>query len=328
MSNNTNLHKAQKAKRDEFCTTFDTVKNELQHYPNCFRNKVVYCNCDDPYVSEFFKYFMVNFNILGLKGLICTCYAESKASRQRLNKTDDEYSGKPYKAEITRADIEKLCLEYGKLTRETTERYINEHNKIEILKGNGSFDSPECLELLKASDVVVTNPPFSLFKTFLPLLVEYQKDFLLIGNMNAITYKSIFILIKQNVVFTGYTHPTKFIKPDGSIKQFGNISWFTSFNTKSDIKPLNLHEKYTPEKYPKYDNYDAINVDRVADIPCNFYGIMGVPITFMHIWNPNQFKVIGYDHDLKGNGGIGVAEGQFEIAGKGIYRRILIQRKL
>lgn len=234
------------------------------------KGKVVYCNCDDPHVSEFFKYFLTNFKRLGLKALYCTCYDGSEASQLRLNQSDDEYQGKPYKAIILEYDINTIIDEYGKLTRETAERYINEHDKIEILKGNGSFDSTECLELLEKADVVFTNPPFSLFRAFVKLLMEYNKKFLIIANKNAITCKEVFPLIKENKMWLGYTRPKEFIEPNGNIKKFGNITWFTNLDIPKRHDDLILWKKYSPEEYPHYDNYDAINVDKVAEIPCDY----------------------------------------------------------
>lgn len=278
MSKNKNLINAQKAKRDEFFTTREAVENELKYYPDCFKGKVVYCNCDDPHTSEFFKYFITNFKRLGLKALYCTCYEGSKASQLRLNQSDEEYQGKPYKAIILEADINTIIDEYGELTRETAERYINEHDKIEILKGNGSFDSPECLELLNQADVVVTNPPFSLFRVFVKLLMEYNKKFLIIANKNAITYKEVFPLFKDNKLWLGYTQPKEFMTPTGEIskKLSGLTRWFTNLDIPKRHEDLILWKKYSPDEYPHYDNYDAINVDRVADIPCDYVESWGL----------------------------------------------------
>lgn len=270
MSKNENLINAQKAKRDEFFTPREAVENELKYYPDCFRGKIVYCNCDDPHVSEFFKYFLTNFKRLGLKALYCTCYDGSEASQLRLNQSDDEYQGKPYKVSILEYDINTIIDEYGELTRETAERYIKEHDKIEILKGNGSFDSPECLKLLEKADIIATNPPFSKFRSYCELLQTHQKDFLIIGNMNAITYKEVFPLIKENKMWLGYTRPKEFIEPNGNIKKFGNITWFTNLDIPKRHEDLILWKKYSPEEYPHYDNYDAINVDKVAEIPCDY----------------------------------------------------------
>lgn len=278
MSKNKNLINAQKAKRDEFFTPREAVENELKYYPDCFKGKVVYCNCDDPHVSEFFKYFITNFKRLGLKALYCTCYEGSKASQLRLNQSDEEYQGKPYKAIILEADINTIIDEYGELTRETAERYINEYDKIEILKGNGSFDSPECLKILEKADVVVTNPPFSLFRVFVKLLVEEKKKFLLIGNMNAVTYKDIFPLIKNNELWYGFTRPKNFVTQYGenTRNKVSSTRWFSSIGDRGTAEDIVLTKKYSPDEYPHYDNYDAINVDRVADIPCDYVESWGL----------------------------------------------------
>jgi hypothetical protein len=194
------------------------------------------------------------------------------------------------------------------------------------LKTNGDFRSSECIELLKEADIIVTNPPFSLFREYIAQLIDYDKKFICIGSQNAITYKEFFPLLKENKVWLGYTSPKEFKQPDDSIKKFGNISWFTNLDIIKRHEFIDLIEKYNPDKYPKYDNYDAINVDKVLDIPVDYDGVMGVPITFMDKYNPEQFEIIGHEHDLNGNGGRGIAHGQFEVKNKGVYKRILIQR--
>ena len=268
---NDNLHKAKTAKNDEFYTTKSTVEAELSHYWDHFKGKIIYCNCDDPYESEFFKYFMIRFNLLGLKGLFATCYEGSKMAQHQLQVFDDEdYKGIPYKIEIYQEDVDELLEEYSFLSQDTIKSYIKTHRKAERLKGNGSFDSPECIELLEESDIVVTNEPFSLMRTFVALMMEYNKQFLIIGNMNAITYKEIFPLIKDNKLWLGYTHPKEFIEPNGTIKKFGNIMWFTNLDIPKRHEDLIIWKKYTSEEYPHYDNYDAINVDKVAEIPCDY----------------------------------------------------------
>lgn len=268
---NDNLHKAKTAKNDEFYTTKSTVEAELSHYWDHFKGKIVYCNCDDPYESEFFKYFMIRFNLLGLKGLFATCYEGSKMAQHQLQVFDDEdYKGIPYKIEIYQEDVDELLEEYGFLSQDTIKSYIKTHRKAERLKGNGSFDSSECIELLEESDIVVTNEPFSLMRSFVALMMDYNKQFLIIGNMNAITYKEIFPLIKDNKLWLGYTHPKEFIEPNGGIKKFGNIMWFTNLDIPKRHEDLIIWKKYSPEEYPHYDNYDAINVDKVAEIPCDY----------------------------------------------------------
>ena len=270
---NDNLHKAKTAKNDEFYTTKSTVENELSHYWDHFKGKIVYCNCDDPYESEFFKYFMIRFNLLGLKGLFATCYEGSKMAQHQLQVFDDEdYKGIPYKIEIYQEDVDELLEEYGFLSQDTIKSYIKTHRKAERLKGNGSFDSPECIELLEESDIVVTNEPFSLTIPFINLLMTYNKKFLIIANKNAITYKEVFPLIKENKMWLGYTQPKDFITPTGELskKLSGLTRWFTNLDIPKRHEDLIVWKKYSPEEYPHYDNYDAINVDKVAEIPCDY----------------------------------------------------------
>ena len=277
-SKNTNLHQAKSAKNDEFYTTKETVEAELKNYWPHFKNKIIYCNCDDPYESEFFKYFMIRFNLLKLKGLFATCYEGSRVSQHQLKLFDnEEQKGIPYKIEIYQKDIDLLLKENnGELSQNTIKKYIKEHKKAEQLKGDGSFNSSECLEMLKKSDLIISNPPFSLFRVYLSMLEEYKKGFLIIGSMNAITYKEVFPLIKDNKLWLGYTHPKEFMTPDGEIKKFGNIMWYTNLDIPKRHDNLILYKTYSPEAYPHYDNYDAINVDRVSDIPCDYCESWGV----------------------------------------------------
>ena len=259
MSANRNLHAARKAKRDEHYTRLLDIENELRHYKDHFKDKVVYCNCDDPKVSQFFHYFSNQFEHLGLKKLITTCYK---------NNVYDMFS---------RHDAERaIWLEY---TGDKNENYIpdDEEIKVKPLKGNGDFRSPECIELLKQADIVCTNPPFSLFREYVAQLIEYDKKFLIIGGLNSVTYKEIFPLIKENKIWSGYTHPKKFDTPTGDIKQFGNIMWFTNLEIEKQKEDLYLFKRYTPERYPKYDNYDAIEVKPVSEIPVNWGGGNGCP---------------------------------------------------
>ena len=275
---NKNLHKANKAKNDEFYTQLSDIENELGHYKKHFKNKIVFCNCDDPEESNFWNYFALNFEFLGLKKLVSTHYEKEKPS---------------YKLEIVK-DINKD----GK---------INKLDTIKTpLKQNGDFRSPECIEIMREADFLVTNPPFSLFREYVAQLVEYKKKFIIIGNQNAITYKEIFKLIKDNKLWLGYTCPKEFLQPDDSIKKFGNICWFTNLKTKKRNEDLILHKVYDKEEYPKYDNYDAINVNKVKEIPMNYKGVVGVPITFLHKYNPKQFKIVKFrkgddDKDLSIN---------------------------
>ena len=290
MSKNTNLHEAKNNRRDEFYTTKITVESELSHYWDHFKGKIIYCNCDDPYESEFFKYFAVRFNLLGLKGLYASCYEGSQMSQHQLQLfEDDEYKGIPYKIELYQKDIDELLEEYdGTLSQETIKSYIKKHKKAKRLKNNGSFNSPECLKLLEKADITVTNPPFSLFREFLSLLQDYNKDFIIWGNNNAITYKEVFPLIKENKMWLGYTAnktcvfkmPPTYEKWDEKLTakyndgfKYGKvpaISVFTNLDIPKRHDDLILWKKYSPDEYPHYDNYDAINVDKVAEIPCDY----------------------------------------------------------
>ena len=295
-SKNTNLHQAKSAKNDEFYTTKETVEAELKNYWPHFKNKIVYCNCDDPYESEFFKYFMIRFNLLKLKGLFATCYEGSQVSQHQLQLFDDEeQKGIPYKIEIYQEDIDLLLTENnGELSQNTIKKYIKEHKKAEQLKGDGSFDSSECLEMLEMADLAITNPPFSMFRQYCEMLQKYHKKFIIWGNNNAITYKEIFPLIKENKMWLGYTAnktcvfkmPPSYEKWDEKLTakyndgfKYGKvpaISVFTNLDIPKRHDNLILYKTYSPEAYPHYDNYDAINVDRVSDIPCDYCESWGV----------------------------------------------------
>lgn len=269
MVKNTNLHKAKNAKNDEFYTQLTDVAKELMHYKKHFKDKIVFCNCDDPTWSAFWKYFHLNFAELGLKKLISTHYDREEAT---------------YKMEYTGGDDNDI--EVGVKTP---------------LEGNGDFRNKECLDLLDESDIVVTNPPFSLFREYVAVLMEHEKKFLIIGNKNAITYKEFFPLLKDDDVWIGCTNVKEFLQPDGSIKKFDNIGWFTNLDVAKRHEKLILWKHYTEEEYPKYDNYDAINVDKVSEIPCDYDGVMGVPITFLDSFNPEQFEILGYTGGLGWN---------------------------
>lgn len=312
-SRNANLHKAKNAKNDEFYTQLTDVAKEMMHYKHHFKDKIVLCNCDDPTSSAFWKYFHLNFAELGLKKLISTHYDTEKAT---------------YKMEYTGGDDNDI--DVGVKTP---------------LEGNGDFRNAECIELLKEADIVVTNPPFSEYRTFVAQLVEYDKKYIIWSNNNSITYKEIFPLIKDNKMWLGYLAnktcyfqiPDHYEKWDEKYTEKMNdghkygkvpaISTFTNLDVKKRHEKLILWKHYTPEEYPKYDNYDAINVDKIDEIPCDYDGVMGVPITFLDKYNPDEFEIVGHEHDLKGNGGDGIARGQFEVNGKGVYKRILIKRK-
>ena len=319
MAGNKNLQAANKAKKDEFYTQLSDIENELRHYREHFRGKTVLCNCDDPRVSNFFHYFAYSFEQLGLKRLITTCYKNQNADLFSCN--DHEQA---------------IWLEY--LGDRNGNRVPDaEEIGIRPLKGDGDFRSAECIELLKQADIVVTNPPFSLFREYLAQLVKYEKKFLIIGNMNAITYKDCFKLIKENQMWLGasiHSGDREFGVPADyplhaagcRIDENGNkfirvkgVRWFTNLDYKERHEDIVLYKKYTPEEYPKYDNYDAINVNKALDIPCDYDGVMGVPITFLDKYNPEQFEIVKF---RKGND-----EKDLSINGKCPYFRILIRRK-
>lgn len=309
-SANSNLHRAAKVKNDEFYTRLVDIEKELKHYKDQFRGKVVYCNCDDPFESNFFKYFAGNFNALGLKQLIATSYKPSPIANTELILQSSLLPG--YEDKI----VQKPSEPKGRPKITANKFVINEVSDIdgdgafdlrdiaEQLKANknnewtpleleGDFRSEESIELLKQADIVVTNPPFSLFREYVAQLIENKKKFLIIGNDNAISYKEFFEFVKQNKVWTGYGKVKEFIQPDGSIKKFGNIGWYTNLDTTKRHETLTLYKKYDPKNYQKYDNYNAIEVSKVVDIPLNYDGVMGVPVTFLDKYNPNQFEILG-----------------------------------
>lgn len=345
MAGNSNLHSSRADKADEFYTQLSLIESELKHYKEHFKGKVVFCNCDDPFESNFFKYFAINFNSLGLKKLIATCYATSPIVYTQLNLFGTETvvstegtEKKPYKIEITEVADEN---QDGRTDLADVEYLLrNRKNALTLLEGDGDFRSPECVELLKQADIVVTNPPFSLFREYMAQLMEYKKAFLIVGNQNATGYKEIFPLIRDNIVWLGYnnghfwfavpdTYEEK--KTDFKIdengqkwRRMGNICFFTNLDIDKRHEDMTLFRTYSPEAYPKYDNYDAINVNRTLDIPCDYYGVMGVPITFMQYYNPEQFEIVG---DSRYHDGQDFSDDINFINGKGLYRRILIKRK-
>lgn len=310
------LHSAKQVKNDEFYTQFDDIQVELNHYRNQFKDKVVYCNCDDPAESAFADFFKLNFDCYGLKKLICTRYAKSDLF---LKLDGPRRIG--YKLEIT-----------GKDKCEKTD-----------LIGEGDFRSRECIELLQEADIVCTNPPFSLFREYVGQLMHYHKQFLIIGSINALTYKEIFPLIQSNKIWGGYTNPKKFISPSGQIEQLGNVQWWTNLDVSKRHEELVLYEEYSPDKYPRYDNYNAIEVSKTTQIPKDYDGIMGVPISFFDKYNPDQFEILGIT-DRQNTSGLRTKKYTLEdspkfndlnarsvlyIDGKykAVYARILIKRK-
>ena len=262
---NTNLHNAKRAKNDEFYTLLTDIEKEMVHYRDYFKGKVIFCNCDDARESNFFKFFANNFELLKIKKLITTGYKE---------------------------DGHGVVLEYnGDIDGDFM--VGDDEVKVTELKGNGDFRSEECIEYLKQADIVITNPPFSLFREYVKQLMDYDKKFIIIGSQNAITYKEIFPYIKDNKLWLGYNFVKSFIQPNGEVKKFGNILWYTNIPHDKRNWPMDFYRTYKPELYPKYDNYDAIEVSKVADIPMDYKGIMGVPITFLDKYNPEQFQIVG-----------------------------------
>ena len=325
MANNADLNKANRAKKDEFYTQLTDIEKEMRFYREHFRGKVVFCNCDDPEYSNFWRYFQLNFYELGLKQLISTHYEEDKPS---------------YRMDIVSTDQGQQC-------------GIPDYVKTP-LKQNGDFRSPECIEILKEADIVITNPPFSLFREYIAQLVEYGKQFIIIGNMNAIHYKEVFPLIRDNKLWIGqsiHSGDRKFHVPDDyplnasgcGIDEDGRkfirvkgIRWFSNIDVEQRHENLILYKTYTPEEYPKYENYDAINIDKVADIPCDYYGDMGVPDNFLDQYNPDQFIIVGLGcGDLAKEIGItknyrGRTDLAYRVNGKDKcpYSRIIIRRKV
>jgi hypothetical protein len=319
-SRNSNLHEAKRAKNDEFYTQLTDIEKELSHYKKHFKGKVVFCNCNDAIHGNFAKYFSLSFEALGLKQLICTSYGE--------NAKVFIYSGDKNGNRVP--DLEDW--------------------EIQDLKGDGDFRSDEMIELLKKADIVCTNPPFSLFREYIAQLIQFDKKFLIIGNGNAVTYKEFFPLIKENKVWLGCTlfcgkmpffkvpndtdvskGAKHYYDKNGELfKQVNSIAWFTNLDHNRRHQPIDLYKKYTPEEFPKYDNYDAINVDKTCDIPIDYNGVMGVPISFLDKYCPTQFQIIGITENANYLSGLYIKGcDKYDrpyINGKRMYSRILIKK--
>ncbi|NKQ40245.1 MAG: modification methylase [Sulfurovum sp.] len=322
-SQNENLTQAKKNKKDEFYTQLADIERELKHYKKHFKGKVVYCNCDDPRVSNFFHYFSFNFEKLGLKKLITTCYKNKDIDLFSRNNTEQaiylEYTGDKNGNNVP--DLEEIGIHH--------------------LKGDGDFRSEESIELLKEADIVVTNPPFSLFREYVTQLIEYDKKFIIIGNQNAITYKEIFNYFKENKIWIGYKSGDMEFKVPGYYepretryrqdetgqkwRSMGNICWYTNLDIAKRHEDLILYKKYNKNEYPKYDNYNAINIDKVKEIPVDYKDTMGVPITFLAKHNPMQFDLIGIDRPLVE--AITGKVSRFKLNDKEKFARIVIRNK-
>lgn len=317
MSANKSLHAANKAKQDEFYTQLSDIEKELKYYRHHLHGKTIYCNCDDPKVSNFYRYFELNFAKLGLKKLVSTCYRSQQYDMFSKHDKDSAVG-----IECTGEDTEVAEFQ---------------------LNGDGDFRSEECIEILKKADVVVTNPPFSLFRKYVSQLVEHDKKFLIVGNMNAITYKEIFPMIRDQKIWLGasiksgdrefgvpdhYPLNVATSRVDDRGKKFirvKGVRWFTNLEHERRNEELILTKKYCPGDYPKYDNYDAINVSKTADIPGDYDGEMGVPISFLDKHNPNQFEIIGMDRPLITQ--LTGKQSRFRIRGKELFARIVIRHK-
>lgn len=306
---NTNLQNAKQAKNDEFYTRLEDIEKEVKHYRQHFEGKVVYCNCDDSKKSNFFKYFALNFERLGLKKLIATGYNKGGHGSVFIYEGDKNGNRLPDDEEITNRQ----------------------------LNGDGDFRSPECVEFLKEADIVVTNPPFSLFREYIAQLMEYGKMFLVIGNMNAVTYKEVFPLIKDNRLWLGYgfsggnayfkvpyrmEYASGVYDENTGLVKFRNCHWFTNLDHDKRHERIELYKRYSIEYYPKYDNYDAIEVSKTCEIPMDYDGVMGVPITYLDKHNPEQFEIVGMANSARW---IGDFPCYTIINGKKIYNRILIR---
>ena len=321
---NKQLSQAKKDKQDEFYTQLVDIEAELKHYREHFKGKTVLCNCDDPRKSQFFYYFVLNFHDLGLKKLISTCYKNQNPDLFSES-TSEQAVYLVYKGEDIRTPPDPTTV-----------------GLVCSLQGDGDFRSKECIAFLEEADIVVTNPPFSLFREYVAQLIKYDKKFIIIGNINAVTYKEIFPLIQRDQVWLGpsihsgdreFEIPSSYpleaagSRTDNEGRRYirvKGVRWFTNLDFPQRHEELTLYKRYNPKEYPHYDNYDAINVDKVADIPCDYDSVMGVPITYLDKHNPDQFEIVGIDRYVEDNPTPGK---RFTIQGKETYARILIRKR-
>ena len=376
MAGNKSLNAAAKAKQDEFYTQLTDIEKELRHYKKHFAGKTVFCNCDDPFESNFFKYFVLNFNRLGLKKLIATCYAGSPIAGSQLSLFDvlnseqtpevvDKSRAEQSRAEQSRAEQSRpykaiVTTVYDKTgdgavdMYDVAELFKSHENELTELKGDGDFRSPECLSLMDEADIVVTNPPFSLFREYIAVLMERKKKFVILGNKNAVTYKEIFPLIQNNQLWIGampmsteiYFHvpdehanflleqkrDRSIVKHNGEMMARASAIWYTNLDIKKRHEEMILIRHYTTENYPHYDNYDAIEISKTAEIPDDYKGVMGVPITFLDKYNPEQFEIVGAtESEGKGfSNGLWMENSnvaQAMVNKKRVYKRIFIRNK-
>ncbi|WP_087134052.1 type II toxin-antitoxin system RelB/DinJ family antitoxin [Micrococcus lylae] len=351
---NVTLNQAFRARRDEFYTQYEDIEKEIRHYPNKFRGKHVLCNCDDPFESEFFRYFVLNFDDLGLARLTSTCFATSPFAG--MDYPLDAEHKRPYLAVVTEVPSGDITMPDGSLDLESI--FALDGNSIQLLRGDGDFRSQECVSLLEESDIVVTNPPFSLFREYISQLVDHGKDFLVLGNMNAATYREVFPLFRENKLWYGESIRSgdrKFYVPESyplnasncGVDESGRryirvkgVRWFTNLDNARRHEELKLKSFFTDSRYPMYENYSAIEVGRTIDIPSDYNELMGVPITFLDKYNPDQFEIImlangnartnvdqrtleavGYCPHPEDRGGVGI------VGGQRCYARILIRKR-
>ena len=316
MAKNASFDRARKTKQDEFYTQLSDIEREMRYFKQHFNGKTVLCNCDDPYESNFFKYFALNFNRLGLKKLIATCYAGSPIANRQLGLFDvSGEQGDAYMAVVTQ--VRDTNGDGGVDMCDVADLFRSKENVLKKLKGDGDFRSPECLKLLDEADIVVTNPPFSLFREYIAMLIEHQKKFIIIGSTNAISMKEIFPLMQNNKMWLGApfqsgnayfyipegVDTSQYAKgvydPETRKVKFRNCCWYTNLDFKLRHEWLILVKRYQPEIYPSYDNLeDGININKVVEIPCDYSGLMGVPITFMSQYNPDQFEILGLSREM------------------------------
>lgn len=289
---NRNLHAAKAVKNDEFYTRLEDIENELKHYACYFKGKTVYCNCDDYRFSNFVKYFKDNFGTLQLKCLVSTNYDIGDGAFLYINDWRNESVSK--------------------------------------LDGNGDFRSGECVEMLKKSDIVCTNPAFSLWREYFKQLMDYNKKFLIVGSQNVITYKDVFPYIKNDCLWLGMNAVKEFTQPNGNVKKFGNVCWFTNIPNEKRNRPLDLSKRYNSKDYPKYDNFNCIEVPKTREIPMDYEGVMGVPVSYLNYYCPEQFEIVGWSRKNDEGMDGGLWEGgnpDATINGHRIYRRILLRKK-
>ena len=289
------FNKGRMEEDDEYYTRYKDIQEEMNHYDTLFNGKTVLCNCDDPFESNFCKFFLKNFNYLGLKRLICTSYVSSRVVGTQM--TIFDLLGEPVQPGNGYVmDVSEVPMANGRgVSDDDIDKLLKSKKRgVKKLKGDGDFRSEECIEYLKQADIVVTNPPFSKFIQYITTLMKYEKQFLIIGRETSVSYKEVFPLLKNDKVWLGYTHAKEFDRPNGTVKKFGNILWFTNLDVAKRHEKLILYKSYNEEDYPRYENFDGIDVANISDIPKDYFGNMGVPVSFMNSYNPEQFEIVGY----------------------------------